>query len=217
MALPPTQQRIKIKDVQDGVIILDDDMLRAILMVSSLNFNFALESTASQEGLISGYQNFLNSLDFPIEILAVSRRLRIEEYLALIAQKRKEQPSELLRVQLDEYRDFIKSLLQMSEIMNQFFYVVIPLARIEKKSGGLVEKLGLMKNLKSGANQEALTLEELKTQLWQRVEYVRSGLSAFGINSAALNNDEITQLFYQAYNMGSKEIIAAPGASEPQK
>lgn len=201
MPPPPVQQKIDIKEIKDGVIVLKDGNLRAVLMTTSTNF--ALKSTEEQDALIMKYQSLLNSLDFPIQIVVVSRQLDISSYITLLEQKKKEQSNELLRVQIVEYEDFIKNLVEASNIMSQSFYVVIPLSRVEKKEGGIMEKIDLLN--KKTKDHTDKSFEELKAQLWQRVEYVASGLSGIGIKAAPLNTQEITELFYHLYNMGLKE------------
>ena len=201
MNAPAIQQKIEIEDIQDGVIILKDGSLRAILMTSSINFS--LKSTEEQDALIYKYQGFLNSLDFPLQIVTVSRTLDISDYIAIMEQKRKEQTNELLRIQIAEYQDFVKNLVQVGNIINQSFYVVVTLLKIENKQSGFLEKLGL--GDKKSSQQETKSLDELKTQLWQRAEYVVSGLSGVGIKSSPLNTEEIVQLFYHLYNPGTKD------------
>lgn len=193
------QQKIIIEEIRDGVVVLQGGDLRGILIASSVNFS--LKSTEEQDSLIFKYQSFLNSLDFPIQILTVSRHLNIDGYLASIEQKKKEQSSELLRIQIAEYLDFIKNLVQVGNIMDQTFYVVVPLSKMEKKEAGVLEKLGLVQ--KQGT-EEIKGFDELKSQLWQRLEYISGGLSGMGIKSAPLNSEEITQLFYRLYNIGVK-------------
>ena len=204
----PVQQKIIIEEIKDGVVVLKGGDLRGVLMASSVNFS--LKSTEEQDALIFKYQSFLNSLDFPVQILMVSRHLNIDGYLASIEQKKKEQTNELLRIQIAEYLDFIKNLVQVGNIMDQSFFVVVPLARVEKKEGGIIEKLGLFQNAKN--TETVKSFDELKTQLWQRLDYVSSGLAGMGIRSAPLNTEELTQLFYRLYNMGMKNIATMPAA-----
>ncbi|MBU2037459.1 hypothetical protein KJ866_04675 [Patescibacteria group bacterium] len=201
----PTQQKIIIEEIKEGVIVLKGGDLRGVLMASSINFS--LKSIDEQDSLILKYQSFLNSLDFPIQILMNSRHLSIDEYLASIEQKKKEQANELLRIQISEYLDFIKNLVQVGNIMDQSFFVVVPLARVESKEGNVIEKLGLFQKKD---NQKTKNFDELKTQLWQRLEYVAAGLAGLGIKSAPLNTEEIIQLFYRLYNMGTKTVPTAP-------
>ncbi|MBU1102638.1 hypothetical protein KJ853_03220 [Patescibacteria group bacterium] len=197
----PVQQKILVEDVQEGIVVLKGGDLRAVLMTSSTNF--ALKSTQEQDALIMKYQGFLNSLDFSIQILAISRQLDISDYLALLEQMKKEQTNELLKIQISEYVDFVKNLVQVSNIMSQSFFVVVPLAKVEKKEGGLLEKIGLFQ--KNTTANLGKSLDELKAQLWQRVEYIISGLSGLGLKAVPLNTQEITELFYHLYNMGSQE------------
>lgn len=204
--LEPIQQKIPIEDIQDGVVMMKDGSMRAILMTTSTNF--ALKSTDEQDALISKYQAFLNSLDFSVQILVISRKLDVSDYLVMLEQKRKEQPNELLRIQISEYIDFVKNLIQVSNIMSQSFFVIISLAKIEKKEGGLLEKFGL--NQRKSPGDHAKSDEDLKAQLWQRVEYVASGLSGLGLKAAPLNTQEVTELFYHLYNMGTEEKAMAP-------
>jgi len=195
------QQKVLIEDIQEGTIVMRGDSLRAILMTSSTNF--ALKSTDEQDALITKYQALLNSLDFPIQILVLSRKLDISDYQAALEQRKKEQPNELLKIQITEYVEFIKNLVQVSNIMNQSFFVVIPLAKVEKKEGGFIERLGLFQN--KSASDQTKSLDDLKAQLWQRVEYVVSGLAGLGLKAVPLNTQEITELFYHLYNMGLEE------------
>lgn len=203
----PVQQKIMIEEIKHGVVVLKGGDLRGVLMASSVNFS--LKSTEEQDSLIFKYQSFLNSLDFPVQILMVSRHLNIDGYLASIEQKRKEQANELLRIQIAEYLDFIKNLVQVGNIMDQSFYVIVPLSRVEKKESGIIEKLGLFQSSKP-KNEQAMGFDELKTQLWLRLEYVAGGLAGMGIKSAPLNTEEITQLFYRLYNMGTKTVSTGP-------
>jgi len=199
----PVQQKIIIDDIQEGVVVLaGGGGLRAILMTSSTNF--ALKSADEQDALISKYQMFLNSLDFSLQILIISRQLDISDYLAALDQKSKEQPNELLKIQISEYIDFIKNLIDVSNIMSQSFFVVVPIANVEKKeSEGLLGKLNFLSSKKS--SNENKSTDDLRAQLWQRVEYIVSGLAGMGLKSIPLNTQEITELFYHLYNMGATE------------
>ncbi len=210
----PVQQKILIDDIQNGVIILKSGELRVILMTSSTNF--ALKSTDEQDALIIKYQSFLNSLDFPLQILVVSRQLDISDYLATLEQKRKEQPNELLKIQISEYVDFIKNLIEVSNIMSQSFFVVVPLSGFEKKEGaGMLEKFNLFK--KSNNQAQTKSQEDLKAQLWQRAEYVISGLTGMGLKAVPLNTQETTELLYHLYNMGEEQKPTLPEEPKAEK
>ena len=199
------QQKIPIEDIKDGVIFLKGGEMRALILTTAINF--ALKSAAEQAALIMKFQSFLNSLDFSIQISMISRQIDLSLYLATLEQKKKEQPNELLRIQIEEYIDFIKNLTQLSRIMSQNFLVVVPLSSIEKKGGGIMEKLGIGK--KTEAERQS-SREELLVQLNQRVEFVKAGLEGISLKTASLKNDEIIELFYKLYNIGSPGKLIIP-------
>jgi len=195
------QKHIDIKDIKDDVVILKSGELRAILMASSLNF--ALKSTEEQDAICFRYQEFLNSLDFPVQIMISSRKFIIDPYIEMLEKKIEEQSNELLRIQTTEYIEFVKQLTETTNIMTESFYVVIPLTPpILTKKSTWIDKI-FRKNKKKEIKKERF--EQLKTQLWQRVEFVQNGLQNFGIRAVPLNTQELIELFYKLYNPSAKE------------
>lgn len=193
-----TQKYVDVREVRDGVIVLQNGGLRAILLVSSLNFD--LKSTEEQDAIISQYQNFLNSLDFPVQVLIHSRRFNIEPYLELLKDKENEQTNDLLRLQISEYQHFIKNLTEVSNIMSKYFYVIVPFAAIEDKHTGFFEKMSNIMNPKQAISEKRELFETYKNQLWQRVDHVTVGLTGTGVKVATLNTEEIIELLYNTYN-----------------
>jgi len=194
-----SQKYIDVEEVKNDIVVLKNRSLRSILLVSSINFD--LKSSEEQEAIIFGYQNFLNSLDFPIQILISSKRLDIDPYLELLDEKRKAQTSELMRLQISEYSNFIKNLTEVSQIMSKHFYIVIPFYPVENKGGGGVLS-GLMNafNTKQKITEDIETFESYKNQLWQRVDQVASGLNGLGVKSTVLKTEEIIELLFSSYN-----------------
>lgn len=199
MPAASAQQFLTIDSIREDVIVLKDGGLRVILMCSS--FNFALKSTDEQDATIFQYQNFLNALDFPLQIVIQSRRINIEPYLESLAQRQKEEESELLRIQISEYLDFIKTFVAGTNIMSKTFYVVVPFTpAILEKKGAFAKVFSLLGTERNGTALDARAFEERKHQLWQRVDTVVEGLQRFGIRSVPLNTEELIELFYGLYN-----------------
>lgn len=196
----PVQKKIDIKDIKDGVVILENNALRAVLICSSINF--FLKSTEEQDAVTYGYQGFLNSLDFSVQILISSRKFDLSDYLIMLEEKQKAQQNELLKIQTVEYIGFIKSLAEMANIMTESFFIIIPFAPAEKRAVSLLEKI-----TQPFQKQEVITqnFEQMKVQLWQRVQYVTAGLSHIGIKAVPLNTDELIELYYDTYNPEAKE------------
>lgn len=229
MADPSQQQKtsiikkIEVAEIKDGLIVMKDGSLKGVIMTSSLNF--ALKSTDEQDAITYRYQEFLNSLDFPLQILIITRKFDVSGYLTLLEQKRNEQDNELLKIQVTEYIEFIKGLSQLVNIMSTFFYLVVPFARSEeKKPGDIAGRISAI--FKTKNKQEALrSYEEMRLGILQRMEYISAGLSSVGLKSANLSNEELLELLYRVYNPEAKEkpkiepqiSIEASGSDLPLK
>lgn len=193
-----TQKYVDVVDVRDGVIVLRNGSIRCLLLASSVNFD--LKASEEQDSIIGQYQAFLNSLDFPLQILVHSRRFRIEPYLESLSEQEKHQENDLLRFQISEYRNFVESLTEVSNIMSKFFYVVVPFAPSETEADGLMGKLTGMFRPKAGTTIEGGVFETYKSQLLQRAEQVSAALMGTGVRTSMLNTEEVIELLYNTYN-----------------
>ena len=205
-----TQEFVPLKEIRDGIVILKDGTMRALVMASSVNF--ALKSTDEQQAILAQFQNFVNSLNFSIEIFIQSRRLDIRPYLALLETKYKEQTSELLKIQTREYIGFVKSFTETTNVMTKAFYVVIPyspsvlFSKDNKFDSFLGGKTGTKEEIKK---TEVENFEEARTQIEQRINVVEQGLVRCGVRVAQLGTEELIEVFYKLFNPGdvNKPII----------
>lgn len=197
-AASSTQKYVDVDEIRDGIIILKSGALRSILLVSSLNFD--LKSTEEQDAIINQYQNFLNSLDFPVQIVVSSRRFNIDPYLERLQDEERQQQNELLRFQIAEYKSFIKNLTEVSNIMSKYFYVVVPFSPVEDQESGLVDKLFGIFRTKEASSAHGDLFETYRSQLLQRLSHVASALEGTGVRVTQLNTEEIIELLYNSYN-----------------
>jgi type IV secretory pathway VirB4 component len=198
-----TQEFVPIREIRDGVVILKDGSMRAIVMASSLNF--ALKSTDEQNSIIFQFQSFLNALDFSVQIFIQSKKLDIRPYLALLESRYKEQLTDLMKIQTREYIEFIRTFVENSNIMTKSFFVVIPysppvLGSSKNPVGGLFG--GKKKETTVGGSD---SFEESRTQIEQRVGVVEQGLTRCGVRVAELGTEEIVELYYKIFNPGDME------------
>jgi type IV secretory pathway VirB4 component len=198
-----TQEFVPIKEIRQGVVILKDGNLRGIIMASSLNF--ALKSADEQQSILLQFQNFLNSLDFSVQIFIQSRRLDIRPYIALLENRLKEQMSDLLKIQTREYIQFIKNFTENSNIMTKTFFVVVPYSPAMVSAGGVGDVFGKKKTAAESAEKKIAEFEEHRSQLEQRVSVVTQGLVRCGIRTVELGTEEIVELFYKIFNPGDTE------------
>lgn len=200
-----TQDFVPIKEIRDGVVILKDGSMRSIILASSLNF--ALKSQDEQTSIIMQFQNFLNSLDFSVQIFIQSKKLDIRPYIAILEDRYKEQVGDLMKIQTREYIEFIKTFTENSNIMSKSFFVVIPFTpSVIQGKGDLVGKVfGKKTDKKKEAEVKIEDFEENKSQLEQRMSVVEQGLVRCGIRVAQLGTEEIVELFYKIFNPGDLE------------
>ncbi len=198
-----TQDFVPIREVRDGVVLLKDNSMRAIIMASSLNF--ALKSQDEQNSIIFQFQNFLNSLDFSVQIFAQSKKLDIRPYLNLLEERYKEQVSELMKIQTREYIEFIRTFTENTNIMSKSFFIVIPYT--PAVLGGNQNSVSKMfrNGTKDVAQEKKESFEENRSQLEQRMSVVEQGLIRCGIRVAQLGTEEIVELFYKIFNPGETE------------
>jgi hypothetical protein len=208
----PTQDFVPIKDIRNGVIVLNNGDLRMMLMTSSLNFG--LKSSDEQAAIILQFQNFLNSLEFPIQISIQSKRLDIRPYITMLEEREKVQLVDAMKIQVHEYIGFIKDFTSRTNIMSKNFFIVVPYSggmTVAKAtgSGGVFEKLfpGKKNEQRKLTTEETRSFEEARVQLEQRVSIVEQGLSRCDIRTTRLDTEEITEIFYKKFNPG--ELNAA--------
>ena len=201
------QKFVPIKNIRDGVAVLKDGSLRAVIMTSTINF--ALKSQDEQRSTLLQFQNFLNSLDFSVQITIQSRQLDIRPYLNLLKQQADAQVNDLLKIQTEEYIEFIKEFTKESNIMAKHFYVIVPYTpAYAGKSDGF---LGTLKGLWPGSGTKTDKKQDeafarQKGQLEERLAIVENGLLRTGVRTARLGDEELTELFYQTLNPGESDI-----------
>ncbi len=202
----PTQEFVPVKEIRDGVIVLKDDTLASIVLVSSINLS--LKSYDEQRAVIGQFQNFLNTLDFPMQIVIQSRRYDVRPYILTLENRLKQQTEPLLRVQTQEYIEFIQTFTEQVNIMRKNFFVVVPYnPSIISQTSGLGKIFSFFGKKQTAADLTA-SFEEQRTQLEQRMSVVEQGLSRLGLRVAQLGTQEVIELLYKTFNPGETTVHA---------
>lgn len=209
-AKPPTnpnstQNNLQIAEIRDGIAIMNDGSFRSVVMFKSINFD--LMSPAEQEAVEGGYQSFLNSLYFPIQIFVRSEKVDMQPYINRLQKIQTEHDNMLLAILMEDYLDFIGQLAEQTNIMDKHFYVCIPFLPTEAKNKPLTSSKNILggviglfsKNTTHVVINEA-KLEEAKTELRNRVQAVLNGLMQCGVKGLPLDTQELIELFYGVYN-----------------
>ena len=204
MAVKPagaTQQFVPVKEIRNGVIVLKDGGYRGVLICSSVNFG--LKSADEQHAITLGFQNFLNTLDFSIQIVVNSRKMDLRPYLSFLEEKAPEQKTELMRIQLHEYISFVRSFTDQANIMTKSFYIIVPYAPRVSATRAVSFLRRDSESVKNAA--AATSFEEDRAQLDQRLSLVSGSLAGTGVRAAVLGTEEVIELLYRSFNPGELE------------
>lgn len=193
----PTQNFVSIKDIRDNVVIQKNGQMTMVLLASSVNF--ALKSSDEQQAILFQFQQFLNTLDFTLQIYVQSRRLNIEPYLEMLNGLESKQDNDLMRIQLREYIEFIKTFTTDVAVMSKNFFVVIPYSPTKVNITKGITKL-FTPNQTDEISTNDMQFEEHRVQLEQRVGVVTEGLARVGVRTITLQKDDLVELFYHLYN-----------------
>lgn len=205
-----TQNTLQIAEIRDGIVIMNDGSFRSVIMCKSINFD--LMSQQEQEGVEMGYQQFLNSLDFPIQIFIRSKKVDLGPYIEKLDKIRGEHDNMLLAMLMEDYIAYIEDLSQQVNIMDKNFYVIVPY--YTAGAGGLQSaqaKMSSSKNFVSGfaalfnkkevhVTVNEATMETAKTELRNRVQAVLNGLMQCSVQGLPLDTQELIELYYDTYN-----------------
>jgi len=196
-----TQLYLDIAEIKDGAVILKNGGIRAILQTNSVNFN--LKSEEEQNSIIYGYQGFLNSIDFPIQIVVKSRKLDIDKYIDNVKEIAGKHKNPLLKQQTYDYCEYIQKLIEYADIMEKSFYVIVPQDPYRAQDPNVVAKF--MQNISAADSIDNIKrrhkeFEDLNKRLGERVNTVKTGLENCNLKVAQLTTPQLIELFYQTYN-----------------
>lgn len=198
-----TQSTLQLSEVRDSMVVMNDGTFRAVIACKSINFD--LMSEREREGVEFSYQNFLNSLNFPIQILIRSQRVDIGPYIEKLVTQRRAQDNMLLGVLMDDYINFIDILAQEANIMEKSFYIVVPYfpkgdaANLVEQGKGFFGKL-FARPQNSITHIDAATYQKAKDEIKNRVDTVIAGLFQMGVQSVQLDTKSLGELYYNYYN-----------------
>ena len=182
-----SRRQIQIKEVKDGILVLPHNEYRTVIETSSVNFE--LKSEEEQDVLLDSFQNFLNSLVSPLQILIRVREVDIDSYLDQVATSKTFEKEKVYKTQIDNYSSFIKNLVSGNKILSRRFYIIIPHRQQDKNRDFAVVK-------------EHLNLQR---------SIVTRGLEKLGMKARTLESLELLDLFYTFYNSSSAKTQELKG------
>lgn len=212
-----TQRFLPVAEVRNNTIILKNGGLRAVIAVEALNYN--LKSETEQQGIIAGYGSFVNTLSFPLQILVRSTKTNIDAYIQQVREIGDKQTNELLKSQTLSYVNFMQKLIEVADIMQKRFYVIVPVDRSDRRKTLFENFFDWLHPDDSAAKASQRTHEFSRgsTQLNERVELVSGGLGNIGLHVKRLNTRDLIELLYQTYNPKTSQTQKLPTDTAPLK
>ena len=202
-----TQRYLPFSEIRDNVILMKDGSARMALKVHALNFN--LKSTEEQDAILISYQRFLNSLNFPIQIIIRSLKVDIESYINRLKNLALKQQNSLLQEQTYKYIDFLMNLVDLAQIMKKEFYIIVPFDYESNESVKTTNMFGLFRTFWSALSQEEsvadirsnrVRIDQLKRRNYERVSTIKTSLESIGLKAEPLQKEDLIKLIYNYYN-----------------
>ena len=190
-------------------MVLKTGEIRAVLLCQAINLD--LKSVDEQTAIILQFQNFLNALEFPIQMVASSRRLDIRPYILKLEDRLENIEEDLLRLQTREYISFIQKFNDTYDVMSKYFYVVIPYGGASLPGAKTVSSIAnIFGSKKTSTETSPDEFEEIRSQLEQRIAIVNGGLQSMGIDTKQLDTPALIELYQKTFNPG--ELHSTAGA-----
>lgn len=195
---PATKRYLDIAEIKEDTVVMKDGTLRAVMLVSSINF--ALKSEDEQNAIIQQYVSFLNALEFPVQIVIQSRRLNIDKYLETLKENQRTQENELLKIMIADYRAFVAELISIGQIMQKQFFCVVPYNPVTDTGKSFFSRLSEAFSPSSAIRLAEKKFQGFKTTLDMRTEHIGNSLSSMGLKAVRLDTQSLIELYYRAYN-----------------
>ncbi len=205
-----TQRMLPVAEVRNNTIVLKNGGLRAILAIEALNFN--LKSETEQQGIIAGYGSFVNTITFPLQIVIRSTKTNSDDYLKQVHDIGEKQTNELLKNQTLSYVAFMQKLIEMADIMEKRFYVIVPVDHIDRRKTVFEQFFDWLHPDDSASNASVRSHEfgSASGRLTERVDLVSSGLTNIGLHVKRLTTRDLIEVLYQTYNPKTSQIQKMP-------
>lgn len=198
-----TQNHLNFAEVRDGLVIMRDGSLRMIILCSPTNYD--LKSGGEKESIEYAYQGFLNGLHFPVQICIQSRKIDLDGYLEKLEQMLADQSNPLLADLMEDYIYNIRDLLNVANIMDKKFFVVVPYYVQEVTKSNVFKQIASTFSKPSDVTQTDAQFMQRKAELIQRTNMVAQGLASIGVRAAVLKTQEVIELFYGCYNIDESQ------------
>jgi hypothetical protein len=176
--------RLRLKDIRDGVIVLRGGQFRAVMEVGSVNL-LLLDDT-DQRGLIASFAAALNSWSFPVQVLIRVLPVDLDRYLTAM-ERRAAQLSSRLAELAHDHRLYVRRLARNDALLDHRSYVVVPADEPHQRWRWFRRR---------PKEQPQVLTDGVRQQLNLRCREVQRGLSRCNLSARRLDTQELAELYY---------------------
>jgi hypothetical protein len=191
-----TQDFTEIVDIVDDVVLFKGKNACSVLEVSSVNF--FLLSADEQNARIYGYMSLINSLSFAIQILIVSKRVDMGNYLKVLDKRIENLQNQRIKEHLAMYRQFIDELVKNEGLLDKKIYIVVPYSYLEGNLGGQNPTQPAQKPQQP--SKPGTFADQAKNTLISKRSVIQAQVERMGLASRPLQHEELIKLFYEILN-----------------
>ncbi|RLI88947.1 MAG: hypothetical protein DRO62_02705 [Candidatus Altiarchaeales archaeon] len=165
---PDAQGLLDIRDIRADTVFLKKGGAIGLIKVTPINFGML--SKEDQDSVIYGFLEFLNTINFPIQIVMKSINLDINDYLSALKHRIEERDDKISLAYYEHFASYMRDYIESTRINDRLFYIVVP----AKKHW-----------------DEREVIRSLDT----RCKNIMDALAFSGINSERLNKQQLLNLY----------------------
>ncbi len=175
---PAARKLMDIRSIRADAVFMQDKRILGVLKIRPINFGVLSEQ--DKDTVIYGFLEFLNSLNFSIQIVMRSVNLDIEDYLRHLKRRIKQRDDKMALAYYEHFAEYMRSYIKVNRINDRHFYIIVP-------------------GKKKQTEAEAINYLEAQCQ------ELMSRLSLSGIVSERMNNVQLIN-FYKSYFTDTFEL-----------
>ena len=220
---------MEFNGVEDNMIVQKNGK-RYIMVIECQGINYDLMSQMEKVGVEEGFQQFLNTLRFPIQIYIQTRTINLESSIQGYKAKLKEIESKYNRTIYD-YNRMVQSEEYTKQQLDAAFFNLTKQRNLYEYARDIVEnteRMSLNRNILNKkyyvilaympeeAGSASYDVEELRnmafSELYTKAQALIRTLSGCSVNGKILDSSELVELLYVAYNRDDFEIFGVDKA-----
>lgn len=121
---PAARELMNIRSIRADAVFLKDHRVLGLLKVTPINFGVL--SRGDQDTVIYGFLEFLNSLNFSIQVVMRSVNLDLSDYLIHLRRRITQRDDKVALAYFEHFAEYMRAYIDINKINDRHFYIVVP-------------------------------------------------------------------------------------------